>query len=216
MGQLQCPHCGVFTAAEPEWFDAEVQIAVASFSVSTVGKAIQKHRGKAHAVTEPEGGQPTYGIMVCQSCKKRFVAQEAKSGIWTAVHPITHRTVPDEIPEPIKSEFEEAQLCAAVGAHRACATMCAISAEAAWHEQKVSGLEELKEKGTLSTLLYDQANEVRLWNNIVKHELISEPVTEAEAQELLGYVGDLLHAIYVQPKRLSQMTAKREELKKGT
>lgn len=215
MGQLKCPHCDAFTAAEPELFDAQVQIAVASLDIVSDGHAIQRRSGKALAVTERGGGQPVYGIMVCQSCKKRFVAQEDETGRWTAVHPIPHRTVPDEIPEPIKGEFAEAQLCAAVGAHRACATMCSIAAEAAWREQKVSGLEELKEKGTISSLLYDQANEVRLWSNIVKHKQRSDLVTEAEAQELLGYVGDLLHAIYVQPKRLSQITAKREKLKKG-
>ena len=57
---------------------------------------------------------------------KEFVAKRerfAREDDWSAVYPIQHKPVAEEIPEPIHSEFEEANLCFAIGAYKACVSM---------------------------------------------------------------------------------------------
>lgn len=209
MANLVCPHCGDFTSLRPEEFEAKVLLRAGLF-----GEQFQYHDGVATAMTMDEPGQLTYAITVCLSCGKRFVAIKIQHGDWRAVFPIPRRTVAADIPEPIKSEFEEACLCFSVGAYRACVTMCQIALEATWQKHSKSGLQQLKEEGIISPRLYDKANEVRLWANLTKHQPIPESVTQEEAEELLNYLDELLDTIYVQDKRLAGLTQKRKQIEK--
>jgi hypothetical protein len=207
MGKLICPICGDATSPTAEVFEAKVQTG------DIMGWHI--HDGRANAITPSEPGQRTYGIMKCNSCNKRFVAQ-VESDEWVAVYPIPTKRVDLDIDEPMKGEFEEAQLCFAVGAYRACVCMCGTALEAVWHQQKASGLLDLKNKGVISHQLYERADEVRLWDNIAKHELVPNVVNQADAEQLLTYVEAILNAVYAEPKRLSRLAGKREELKKSS
>ena len=76
----------------------------------------------------------TYGILECQACGKHFIGKQHDydDTDWVAIYPIPYKPVSEEIPQPIKSEFEEANLCFAVGAYKACASMCQIALEALW------------------------------------------------------------------------------------
>ena len=76
-------------------------------------------------------------------------------------------------------------------------------------------VKELKEKGAISDVLYRQADQVRLWGNMVGHEDISEAITKEDCEQLLTYLEALLDAVYVQPIRLSALTHKRGQLKKN-
>ena len=158
--------------------------------------------------------QPIYAILVCEACGGRFLAEKDVFDKWTAVYPISHKTVTEEIPQPIKSEFEEANLCFAVEAYRACTSMCETALEALWREQKASGILDLKNKGIISPQLYDRANEVRLWGNVAKHELVADVVAKEDAEQLLAYVDALLNAVYVEPKRFDNLKQKREQIEK--
>jgi len=173
---------------------------------------VHYEKGDAEAVVD---GHPRYGIMNCVSCGKRFVAEDLGDG-WSAVYPIQHKSVADDLPEPIRSEFDEANLCYAVGAYRATVTMCHTAMEAVWRMQKASGLNELKEKGIISERLFAQATEIRLWAGIAKHEAIYEVVSREDAEQLLVYMEDILDAVYVQPARLAALSQKREKLPKET
>jgi len=172
------------------------------------------HEGTVAAVTPTRFDQPTYGIMVCQSCEEHFVA-EKEHDEWSAVYPIQHKPVAEEIPEPIHSEFEEANLCFAIGAYRACVSMCMTALEALWQQQNASGLNDLKKEGTISSRLFDQATEIRLWAGIVKHELIHETVTKEETEELLTYLEEILYDVYVRPARSAALAKKRKQVEKA-
>ncbi len=50
---------------------------------------------------------------------------------------------------------------------------------------------------------------------MVGHENIPEKVNKDDCEQLLAYMEALLHAIYVEPKRLSDLSKKREQLKSG-
>lgn len=209
MGKLVCPHCGDSTAPVPFVFKAEIL-----FKESRLAPVIPTYpymEGTAKAVTPYMSDQPTYGVIVCQSCKEHFVA-EKKAGEWSAVYPIQHKTVATEIPEPIRGELEEANLCFAVGAYRACVSMCETALEAIWQDKKVSGLKELRDNGIISDNLFKRADQVRRWANVVKHQLIHEAVTREEAEQLLSYLEQILDTVYVEEKQLSDLTQKLKQV----
>lgn len=207
MGKLICPRCGAFTSATPSVFSGSVLLK--SYD------RFWHEEGSAQAITPYSPGEPTYGIMVCQSCEKRFVAEETR-GEWLAVYPIQYKPVAKEIPEPIRSEFQEAYLCFAIGAHRACVAICGVALEALWNQKNVSGLNELREEGIISQRLFDQGTEIRLWAGMVKHVPIHDSVTKEETEQLLTYLEAILDAVYVQPARLAALAEKREQVKKTT
>ena len=101
-----------------------------------------------------------------------------------------------------------------MGAYRACIPMCQIALENLWRQQGASGLDHLKENGIISSNLHKRATEIRLWANIAKHELVTDPISEEDAEQLLSYLELLLHEVYVESKRLDSLTKKRKELEK--
>jgi hypothetical protein len=212
MGKLICPHCGDSTAPIPYYFKATVVLHNKALAAFIEGYPYVE--GLTEAITKPEPYQPTYGIIVCQSCSELFVARKEDSG-WLAVYPIQHKPVAEEIPEPIRSEFEEANLCFAIGAYKACVTMCMVALESLWRQQKASGLNDLRDRGVISPQQFNQATEIRLWARLVKHEFILDAATREEAEELLTYLEEILHDVYVQPSRLAALAEKRKQVKKG-
>lgn len=220
MSKLRCPHCSVSTAFSP----VRLQGMGVLVNESSINKTVRATVTLWACTDEYEMGPESlsgqdflYAILECLSCHKWYVANKEKYvGEWSAVYPIPHTPVADEIPEPIKSEFEEAYLCFAVGAYRGCLSMCEAALEAVWRKKEVSGLQGLKDKGIISERLYQQANEIRKWANVAKHEIIEDAVTKEEAEELLKYLEDLLDNIYIQPQRMSDLTQKRKQIEKST
>jgi hypothetical protein len=209
MSKLICPICGAFTSVEPVEVGASVKIKT--------HLGWRNEHGTASAVIHDKDGRASYAILDCQACGGRFVGK-ADRGMdeWSAVYPIAGKRVDTNIDEPMKGEFEEANVCFAVGAYRGCASMCVTALEAMWRDQKASGLRELKERGIISQRLYEKANEVRLWGDIAKHEFVADVVEKEDAEELLVYLETILNDVYVEPRRLSRLAEKRKELgKKG-
>jgi transcription elongation factor Elf1 len=211
MEKLVCSVCGTPTAPTPATFPGKVTMTVGGID----GKnAVRQVDGLAEAVTTV-ARPDRYAIMDCQACGQYFVARRADGGQWVGVYPISHKAVPKEIPEPIKSEIDEAQLCFAVGAFRACLSMCEAALEAVWRDQNAAGLNGLKEKGLISQNLFDQATEVRLWANVAKHEFVHQPLSREDAEELISYLEDILDEVYVKPARRAELRQKREQLGKS-
>ena len=81
-------------------------------------------------------------------------------------------------------------------------------------DQKCTKLNDLAEQGRISKLLAGQANELRLWANVMGHEDVSPDVPSTEdVEQLLRNVDMLLDAVYVQPARLTALQAKRNDKK---
>jgi hypothetical protein len=206
VGNLVCPRCGVFTAPILGRFHAQVQIRS--------GGSYRYESGTSEAVTREDGAIPAYGIIVCQACGRHFVAESDDNGEWMAVYPIRHKPAAKELPEPVKSELGEANLCFAIGANVGCILLCRVALIALQRQQGVSSLKELKEKGAISELLYRQADEVRLWANVLGHDDIDPAIIEKEdVEELITYLEALMDAVYSQPARLGLLTEKRKQLK---
>ena len=213
MIKLICPHCGSFTAFSPAQVIGNGILLDESSDRYTKRGTVQ-----ISAVTPYQHAEESYAILVCRACMNYFIAKiekYASEDAWQAVYPIQHKPVAEEIPEPIRSEFEEANLCFAIGAYKACVTMCMVALESLWQQQNASGLNDLRDKGVISLRLFDQATEIRLWAGLVKHELVHEMVTIEETEELLTYLGEILYDVYVRPTHLAALADKRKQVKKG-
>lgn len=128
MAKIICPHCDTATALRAVLIEDEHALMPdrSSNKESVYEKAV------ISAIKEAEYPyRVNLGIFQCQACDERFVAkyEEYKDIDWVVVYPIPRKVVADEVPEPIKSEFEEASLCCAISAYRACAAMCQITLE---------------------------------------------------------------------------------------
>ncbi len=216
MTKLVCPNCGVHTAFFPARVFGQGILSDESNDKRTVYGNVEISAIVPYAQPYGEDG---YAILVCASCGELFVVRkeiysDKDHPAWMVVYPIQHKAAAEEIPEPIKSIFVEASLCFAVDAYRACVSTCLIALENLWRDKEASGLNQLKEKGIISDRLHQRATEIRLWANIGKHELIVDPISKDDAEELLGYLELLLHEVYVEPKRLDSLTKKRKELEK--
>lgn len=213
MSKLVCPHCGSFTTFSPAQVTGDgILLDASSDTYTKWGKV------RISAIT-PHGYRDTdeaYAILVCQGCTNYFIAKKEKyADDWQAVYPIQHKPVAKEIPEPIRSEFEEANLCFTIGAYKACLAICMVALESLWQQQDASGLNDLKTKEVISSRLFSRATEIRLWAGLVKHEFIHEIVTREETEELLTYLDEILHDVYVQPAHLAALAQKREQIKKS-
>ena len=116
-----CPICGDATAFIPEVIEDE--------RAFLVDQSTDKHTAYAKArvfATTGYRDDTRYAICDCANCGKNFLVKERRyvDSDWVVVYPIPHRSAPQEVPEPIKSELEEAEVCFAIGAVRACAAMC--------------------------------------------------------------------------------------------
>jgi hypothetical protein len=213
MEKIICPVCGAATSLNPVLIKDNHAFMPdrSSDTESVYEKAVVR------AIKEAEYPyKVSYGIYQCQACGERFVAkfEEYVDKDWVAVYPIPHKPVSEEMPQPIKSEFEEANLCFAVGAYRACASMCQRVLESLCQNKTVSGLNQLKDDGIISSTLFDRTTEIRLWAGITKHKPLTESVSKEDAEQLLLYLEMILNAVYVEPKRFDALRQKRKQLEK--
>ena len=139
MGKLVCPLCGTATSVSPVIIEDDRAFLPDQSSGSQSNYA----KARVYAITDDNSpNYVSYGVLVCEACGERFVAKKHKYDDinWIAVYPIQHKTVDEEIPEPIKSEFAEANLCFAIEAYIGCLLVCKTVLIALQREQGVSNL----------------------------------------------------------------------------
>jgi hypothetical protein len=208
-----CPICNTPTSLESVVIrDEMAYLPDKSTKTNAVyGKAI------VSAVTDDDSPHyESYGVFTCQACYKRFVAKKNRitDDEWVPVYPIPHKSMSEEVPEPIKEEFEEASLCFAVGAYKACSSMCQRTLESLCQNKQVPRLDELLSSGIISQALFNRAREIRLWAGITKHKPLDEPVSKEDVELLLRYLEDILDHVYVEPNVFDSLVQKRKQLEK--
>jgi hypothetical protein len=207
MSRLICPRCGDATAPVLATFQATMTIRSSG--------SYRHENGTATAMTDEGDGYPAFGILSCQSCHKYFVAEKHLAGIWNSVYPLSCRPVSDDIPQPMKGHLAEANLCFAVGANIGCVLLCRTVLIDIQRQQEVSNLKDLMEKGTISIMLFRQADEVRLWANMLAHDDVDKTDFEnSDVEQLLAFVVSIIDAVYVQPAHLAKLASKRSVINK--
>ncbi len=213
MAELVCPYCGSKTAFTPapirgrgiNWDESDSRFTkYATVSIP--------------AVLEADDSRPHLAIIRCQGekCGLLFVASKEWGtwGDWQSAWPLVKRPVSEDIPLPVRQAFEEAVLSLAVRAYGGCLTMCRTALIRLQREQGVSNLRELRDSGKISQQMYEQADEVRLWSNMVGHEDFDQgALNEQTCEELVDYIESLLNVLYVQPARLRRHREQRKQAK---
>jgi hypothetical protein len=175
---------------------------------------IQHEEVQIGAVLNGPDADPHVAAVQCTECRHVFIASTTNtwSEDWHTVWPLVTAEVPLEVPEPVRSATAEALLCLAIGAFGGCLMMCRTTIIRLQREQNAESLKDLKDKGKISQQLYEQADEVRLWANMVGHEDYPTDVVDSETcQELVGYVQSLLEAAYVQSARQTKLRERRQQ-----
>lgn len=135
--------------------------------------------------------------------------------IWSPP-PIKRSEYPD-VPQHIGDAAREAWLCFAHHAHiAACAVArSVIEASAKDFDIVVRGIEPkidaLAERQLIWGHLVSSAHLVRQFGNDAAHGDIVEPVTSAEAQDVLDIMDELLHQLFSTPARASRLAASRQQ-----
>lgn len=207
---VTCPNCNVTVQLIP----SRVSGSIYTSSGVKIRGAILEDSGLTHRVSpsyhvsayfDLEGAQ--YRIAKCTSCNHEFVAERFSDRV---LWPLPNMAVSEDIPGNIRQMFIEAQKAYAVGAETASLLAARTALIRMLRDQSCSSFIELRDNGKLTQLLYEQANEIRLWATMTGHEEVSEDnPTPEDVKQLLDYLDILFDTLYVQPVRLKEIRDRR-------
>lgn len=154
--------------------------------------------------------QGTWALGECPNCKncvmiklKDFVHFNSFS--LDKISPLPMPTPTDKrIDDKIRNAINEAKLCLSVGAPMACATMCRRAIQCACLEKGATKkdlneqINELSEKGIITSQVKDWAHSIRWVGNDGAHPNNIE-VKKEDAEEILALSEELMRLIYVMP-----------------
>lgn len=219
---MNCPHCGAYTAYDPVEAPKQVQL-------SQPGNWGRVFLASGSIYDSPSGYW--YGLARCQACAQAFPVRGKASSpehpdlsydksslepLW----PTHYRTVPLEIPPPVRDAMEDASKAlgagSVVGSMLATRTAIVRAQREAKRELNLTeaSLKALYEAGRISRFEFESSDLARRWANYLGHDE-PEPdkqFTLEDAKEFYGYVESLLDTLYVKWTRLNKQ---RERLQGG-
>lgn len=191
---MECPHCK----------------ATAAFSPVYAASGGDAQQGFAHAALRCQNG-------ACQRVLGGFVDSGTQKTIldWWP-RKVGGKDFPD-VPEHIASTANEAHLCMSVGAHRGAIALAraVVEATAKHHGIEKGMLDkkiiEMAKQGVISEAMKDAADEIRFAGNEVAHaDLAEEPITAADAEDVLELMDAVLTRVYQEPAQVARVRARRE------
>ena len=170
-----------------------------------------------------------YNISECNNCDFHFLVLKHRTTgkilqIWPKTLP---GKVNDLIPEPIKSDYEEALVCEAAGSYRGAATLARRTLQVVCLEKgapkekqqkknpekmmKVDLSEQidwLYKNNIITDEIKNWAHEVRYVGNDAAHPNATE-VTKDDARDILELLESMCDVLYIAPARAAARKAKR-------
>lgn len=209
MPGMTCPYCGVATAYNPVEWAKQVQH-------SGAGAWSKAHLASGSIYDELS--KYWFGLSRCQACSKAFPVRgtartpehpdqtydpESLEPLW----PTRYRSVPEEVPTPVREAMEDAS--AALGAGSVIGSMLAARTALirTQRQQSVASLLELRDKGVISQVEYEAGNVTRHWANYLGHDEpdLSIVCEREDAEVLYEYVELVLHSTYVRTAKLNTL-----------
>lgn len=212
--QLICPHCGVATAFSPVEHSKKVQRNSAGD-----WKTVHLSTGSIIDLVSDY----FFGTSRCQSCMAAFPVRGKnrndddpdRTAYLDTIEPLwptRFRTVPPEIPSPVREAMEDASTAlgagSLIGSMLAARTALVRAQRLVKIEMKLkkSSLKALLDAGRISRVEFDLSDLARRWANYLGHE---EPDSEKtfvreDAEELYGYVEMLLDTLFVKWSRAQE------------
>lgn len=163
-------------------------------------------------------------VSECNSCDFHFLVTRFDQNdkiikIWPKTLP---GSVDKLIPEPVKSDFEEALVCEAANSYRGAAALArrtlqviCLDKGASKNKKLYEQIDELFTKNIITQDIKDWAHEVRYVGNDAAHPN-STDVTSDDARDILELLGSMCDVLYVAPARAAVRKAKRTTLKEAS
>ncbi|GAB3586334.1 DUF4145 domain-containing protein [Calidifontibacter terrae] len=121
-----------------------------------------------------------------------------------------------DVPEHIASAADEAVKCRSFHAFRAAVLMARSVVEATCKEKGITSgrlvtkIDSLAKDGHIRAHIKDAAHEIRHLGNDMAHGDFTESVTPEEADEILEFMGEILHDVFQSPAKIARRRALRE------
>lgn len=128
---------------------------------------------------------------------------EAEYLYWLPEEPLGREF--EEVPEHIADAASEAYACFSIRSYRAAILMARSVLEATAKDKGVekgnlaSKIDALADNGVISPQIKDEAHEIRYLGNDMAHGDFVEPVTEEDADDMLGFLATFLNYVYQMP-----------------
>lgn len=213
-----CPHCRykvMFAMVSAPHLPAESQDLTFQFTASPI---------------DSQAAYEVWALLACQSCRNFICGSVIKSKtdrkqtIYNKHYPIgtPDDSVPEEIPEQIGEDFQEALRCHSLKCYKAVVTMCrrslqaaCIDLEAGKREKLPGQIDALAKEGKITEPLREQAHDIRLGGNDGAHPDQDglENVTSDDADDMIDFTRDFFYHVYVMPKRREARKAERQAKK---
>ncbi len=208
---MTCPHCGAATGYSPVGTRKYVEIPRGNPVLA------QRATGSIH----DEGSGYFFGLGRCQACAKAFPVrgkasstespdETVQEGTLEPLWPTRYRVVAQEIPNSVRTAFEDASAALGAGSVLGAILATRTAVIRAQRQQKQAlnlseaSLKALVEAGRVSRSTFEASEVARRVANYLGHE---EPdpddqYSKEDAEELYEFVEALLHELYVQPARI--------------
>lgn len=172
---------------------------------------------------EPENPPVQYDLVQCGRCNQiSLEIREDYGNGFSDDEPVTVYPAPQRlswtIPDPLRSEWEEARRCFKAKAYAACMVMVRRTVEGTCADQGVVGrtlaesLNALQRDGSIDGTLAAWADALRIAGNRGAH-YTGELVSREDAEDALSFSEALLDHLYVLRKRFSDFQARLETKK---
>ncbi|TCD54418.1 DUF4145 domain-containing protein [Alloscardovia theropitheci] len=123
------------------------------------------------------------------------------------------------VPEAISSAASEAYSCFSIRSYRACILMARSALEAICKQHHIekgslaNKIEKLSQETNMSSLVTEQANEIRYFGNEMAHGDFTQPVDEDDAKDILDLMDIIIDYVYQQPEQLAALKERRLQRK---
>ncbi|MFF4549254.1 DUF4145 domain-containing protein [Streptomyces sp. NPDC001406] len=124
----------------------------------------------------------------------------------------------EDVPAPIADMAAEAHQCLGIEANRAAVALARAVVEATAKERGIvrgsleKKIDKLFDDKLIREYVRDAAHEVRFGGNEVAHgDLVSEPMDNATATEILGLMDEILDEVFQSPARVARLKQQRLE-----
>lgn len=190
------------------------------------------HLSYFQPVTSPYIDPADHGLRICnaaqcQSCKGYILAVGKRGAAGQnpynleACYPLgkPNDRVDQAVSPGIAGDFREALRCQWIKAYKATVAMCrraiqasALEKGASTRKKLIEQIDELADKGIITTFVKEMAHEIRLIGNVGAHpdEDGLADVTEADAGDIVEFTREYFHHVYVMPAKLKARRKKEE------
>lgn len=202
MTRFVCPHCDAYS----------------HFSVVHVGSFLGTALNDATAhgaikCNNPECGRMLGGFVQ----RERSVSAPTSDGTIFEWWPkqVGGKHFPD-VPDPIAEAADEGYRCYGIDAYRAAVLLARSVIEATAKDKQITDgrlvtkIDAMHEAELIRKVVKDGAHEVRHLGNDMAHGDFVEPVEQADAEEVLFLMAEVLHDVYQQDAWVNRRRAARE------